>query len=67
MDKRYAKDIKEFENGIDLIKVYKKKKTCAVRNYKLDLVHKRLVASTKDWKYMKDGAKYCNNKFNLFI
>ncbi len=54
-------DIIKFQNGIDLVKVYKKKKTYAKRNYRLDLAQHRIVASTKDWKCINEGAKYCKN------
>jgi hypothetical protein len=54
-------DIIKFQNGIDLVKVYKKKKTYAKRNYRLDLAQHRIVASTKDWKRINEGAKYCKN------
>ena len=56
----FDNDIRRLEEGIELFKISKKHNNYATRTYKLDLVQHRLVASTKDLKYLKEGTKYCN-------
>jgi hypothetical protein len=55
-------DIKRLKEGIELFKIYTKRNDYSKRTYKLDLVSHRLVASTKDWRCLKEGAKYCKKK-----
>ena len=63
----FVNDIKRCEEGMELFKIYKKRQHCSTRTFKLDLVQHRLVASTKDWRCIDKGAKYCNVKYYLNI
>jgi hypothetical protein len=59
----FANDTKRLEEGIELFKIFKRRNHYSTRTYKLDLVLHRLVASTKDWRCLKEGAKFCKKKF----
>ena len=63
VEQLYANEIINLENGMNLVKIFKKRKQFAERFYKLDLVQHRIVASTKDWRCLKDGVKYCKRYF----